>query len=253
MAETMADRQQRVFDCFYRTRRAGQSRLSDGGGPFGFDIHLALIVDELIEAYGCDAVVETGCFLGDTTSYLARQYPHLPVLSCDVVAEYTAFTTSRLRLEAAGAVVVRQDSPELVARACARFRRPLLFLDAHWERNWPLEQELAAAQHSVIVIHDFDVGHPRFAFDRYDGVACGPELLASIPAPPELYAVPNPGHVHPFPCLQTGRRSGAGITALGLPVAPLKNLASLLTRLVPLPPATAASPHDPNPSRRSHR
>ncbi len=67
---------------FYRTERAGACRLSDGGDPFGFDITVALIAGDLITRYGCDAVAETGCFLGDTTAYLARRYPHLPVYAC---------------------------------------------------------------------------------------------------------------------------------------------------------------------------
>ena len=60
---------------FYRTWRAGACRLPDGGGPFGFDIAVALLADELITGYGCDAIAETGCFLGDTTAYPARRYP----------------------------------------------------------------------------------------------------------------------------------------------------------------------------------
>jgi hypothetical protein len=68
---------ERTVATFYRTGRAGACRLSDGGGPFGFDIAVALLADELISGYGCDAVAETGCFLGDTTDYLARRYPAL--------------------------------------------------------------------------------------------------------------------------------------------------------------------------------
>lgn len=60
----------RTAAVFYRTWRAGACRLSDGGGPFGFDIAVALLADGLISGFGCDAIAETGCFLGDTTAYL---------------------------------------------------------------------------------------------------------------------------------------------------------------------------------------
>ncbi len=72
----------RTTAVFYRTWRAGACRLSDGGGPFGFDIAVALLADELVAGYRCEAIAETGCFLGDTTAYLARRYPHLPVYAC---------------------------------------------------------------------------------------------------------------------------------------------------------------------------
>jgi hypothetical protein len=68
--EIMTDQQAETdltVGVFYRTGRAGAQRLSDGGGPFGFDIAVALMVDELIREYDCDAVAETGCFAGDTT------------------------------------------------------------------------------------------------------------------------------------------------------------------------------------------
>ena len=76
--ETMADEQaetDQIVSVFYRTGRAGARRLADGGGLFGADIVVALLVDELIRRYRCDAVAETGCFAGDTTLYLR--------LSCD--------------------------------------------------------------------------------------------------------------------------------------------------------------------------
>ena len=66
-----------VYRHFYRIMRPGASELSDGGGPFGFDITTALEFDFLIERYGCDAVIEAGCNVGDTTEYLARAYRRL--------------------------------------------------------------------------------------------------------------------------------------------------------------------------------
>ena len=51
---------ERTVAAFYRTGRAGACRLSDGGGPFGFDIAVALVADEVITGYRCDAIAETG-------------------------------------------------------------------------------------------------------------------------------------------------------------------------------------------------
>ena len=202
----------RTVSVFYRTGRAGAQRLSDGGGPFGFDIAVALMVDELIRKYGCDAIAETGCFTGDTTFYLARRYPSLPVYSCDIDWGCAAFTTRRLA-GCSNAEVTREDSPGMLARVASRHVRPLAFLDAHWGEHWPLIAELGVvmAAAGIAVIHDFDIGHDRFSYDTYDGLPCGPLLLSRLAAPPAWYYTLDPSAALPVPCLQTGRRAGVAV------------------------------------------
>jgi len=213
--EIMTDQQaeiDRTVGVFYRTGRAGAQRLSDGGGPFGFDIAVALMVDELIRKYGCDAIAETGCFAGDTTFYLARRYPSLPVYSCDIDQGYAAFTARRLA-DCPNAEVTREDSPGMLARVASRHARPLAFLDAHWGEHWPLIAELGVvmAAAGIAVIHDFDIGHDRFSYDTYDGIPCGPLLLSRLAVPPAWYYTLDPSVVLPVPCLQTGRRAGVAV------------------------------------------
>ena len=228
------DRTDETLGVFYRVERAGTAYLSDGGGPFGFDITVALMVDDLVREYSCDAIAETGCFLGDTTVYLARRYPDLPVYSCDIDAQYAGFTAHRVAGRA-NARVECADSPSLVAAVSARHERPLFFLDAHWGQQWPLGHELAAITGGVAVIHDFDTGHPRFAFDTYEGTACGPTVLAAMLYPPGLYFTPDPQTVWPLPCLQTGRRAGVGLVAVGLSTGPLERHPGLLSRHLSAP------------------
>jgi hypothetical protein len=201
-----------TVNVFYRTGRAGVVRLSDGGGPFGFDIAVALLVDEIIRGYRCVAFAETGCFAGDTTSYLARRYPGLPVYACDIDPGSAAFTARRL-MKHTNAVVTCEDAPLMLARVGAAHARPLAYLDAHWGDRWPLADELntLTAAGGIAVIHDFDIGHDRFGYDTYDGIACGPALLARMPNPPDRYYVLDPSARLPVPCLQTGRRAGVGV------------------------------------------
>lgn len=211
----MADQQAETdltVDVFYRTGRAGARRLSDGGGPFGFDIAVALMVDELIRGYGCDTIAETGCFAGDTTFYLARRYPGLPVHSCDIDPASAAFTSRRLA-GCPNAAVTCEDSPLMLTRVAARHARPLAFLDAHWGADWPLiaELDIVTAAGGIAVIHDFDIGHDRFSYDSYGGVPCGPLMLSRMGSPPSWYYALDPSAALPVPCLQTGRRAGVGV------------------------------------------
>lgn len=231
----------RVYNCFYRTARMGCIGLSDAGGPFGFDICVAVQVHNLVLAYGCDALVETGCYLGDTTDYLSAAYPDLPVVSCDVVPEYARFTEHRLR-DRHNVKVECRDSAEVVAAATRDFERPFLYLDAHWYGRWPLLDEIRAARRGVVCIDDFDVGHPRFAYDSYDGVECGPRLLGLVRERVPRYYVGDPAASYPFPCLQVGRRSGQCFFPVELSREPFELSPFFLARELPEGHPGAATP-----------
>ncbi|MFG3133477.1 hypothetical protein ACGFZU_38005 [Streptomyces tendae] len=212
--ETTDSPYQSVYHEFYRTIRAGAAGLSDGGGPFGFDITAAIAFDDMVRAYQPDALVETGCYFGDTTSYLSRAYPGLPVWSCDIDPACAALTRQRTAAHA-NVSVLADDSPAVVQRAAARFERPLFYLDAHGKAAWPLAQELAAIREGIVCIDDFDIGNPRFAFDHYDGVRCDAAyVLEAAQRVQDVYRI-DPEADYPFPCLQTGRRAGKGMVPFG--------------------------------------
>lgn len=205
-----------LLDQFYRVPRAGAVRLSDGGGPFGFDITVAIQVDHLVTTLDCDGIIETGCFLGDTTEYLSRRYSHLPIRTCDIDPQAAEFT--RRRLTHMGNVSVRTgDSAALIAKLARGLRRPLYYLDAHWYDQWPLHSELATIDVGVVCIDDFDIGHARFGYDSYHGRPCDPHFVtAALPDLPQMW-VGNPFFDYTVPCLQTGRRAGTGYLLRGLP------------------------------------
>lgn len=205
----------RVYDNFYRIPRLAASELSDGGGPFGFDIHTAIEVDWAIERYQCDAIVECGSNLGDTTHYLAQAYPNLAVFTCDIVPRYVNFVRERLG-GYPNVVVDLCDSAELIRKTQPHFSRPLYYLDAHWSEDWPLARELEAIERAVVVIDDFDIGDPRFGYDEYNGVKCGPEFLKRFAARIPTFYVNNPKSAYEVPCLQGGRRAGRAFFPLGL-------------------------------------
>jgi hypothetical protein len=211
-SDTVLTRPLELALTFYTTVRAGVVRLSDGGGPFGFDVTKALWFDHLIQKYGCDGIVETGTFLGDTADYLARAYPDLAVRTCELNENYAEIARRRLSRHP-NVVLSVGDSAELLPSLLEGLMRPIVYLDAHWYSRWPLVSELSFLRESVVCVDDFDIGHPRFGYDIYDGVECGPRLISrAFPDLEELY-VGNPCHDYPLPCLQTGRRSGTAVLA----------------------------------------
>lgn len=203
-----------VYRHFYRTFRLGAAELSDGGGPFGFDVTTALEFDFLIDRYQCDAIIETGCNAGDTTEYLARTYPHLSVVTCDVVDKHVELAHRRVGFMP-HAHVEKIDSPDLISKFRNEFRCPLYYLDAHWYKSWPLERELKLIENGVVCVDDFNIGHPRFGFDEYDGVECGPRMLGRFVDKVPHYYTNNPDAQHELPCLQPGRRGGKAYFAIG--------------------------------------
>lgn len=208
---------------FYTTERIYDIKesplaLEDQGGPFGFDIHFALEVDYLVRTYGCKEIVETGTYSGDTTEYLAKQYPHLKILSCEI--EPTLYEFARQRLsQYPNVTVVHESSDHFLQRIIKNqqtpmLERPFFYLDAHSSDVWPLQSELEAICETswmkgcIVCIGDCDIGDDRYGFDQYDGIPCDAQLLTELIGSNTVLYANHPNASYPFPCLQMERRSG---------------------------------------------
>lgn len=202
-----------LFRNFYSTTRAGAFRLSDGGGPFGFDITVACQFDVLVQSADVDGIIETGCFVGDTLEYLGKQYPERDVIGVEIDERSAAIARRRCEL-LPNVTVVTGDSAQLLGDISLRFRSPLVYLDAHWDDQWPLERELKSLSSGIVAVDDFDIRNPRFGFDTYGGIALDRELLHRL-RPDLLWMEGNPEACYPYPCLQVGRRTGTAYAIVG--------------------------------------
>jgi hypothetical protein len=207
-----------VYNNFYRVERCGAAALADGGGPFGLDILLALLFDDLVRAYEPDSIVECGSSFGDTTVYLAHRYPEIPIVSCDIDPLCAAIASHRT-MKHPHVSVCTEQSVEIIEQTSRKFIRSIYFLDAHGAAAWPILEELSLIKSGVVVVHDFDIGHSRFAFDRYDGVNLDGQLLAKVLSAGRIFYQSNPIAETPFPCLQTGRRTGVAVVPYGAPAS----------------------------------
>jgi hypothetical protein len=207
---------------FYTTERRGVF-LSDHGGAFGFDIHKALEVEYCITSYDCDCIVETGTNAGDTTEYLAKQYPSKQIISCETNPEIFKYAKERLK-SFQNIVLLNESSETVVQKYSKEFERPFFFLDAHWENYWPINDELRNIERGVICVDDFFIGgisiqYPgrekiTYSHDAYhDGVKLikldAKLILDTIIPSTEIY-INNCEHPenYEFPSHQTVRRSG---------------------------------------------
>lgn len=168
-------------------------------------------VEHLLRGFEPDALVETGTFYGFTTSYFAGH--GLPVFSAENNPGY--FNLSRVSLRRFDNLeVILGDSADALNELAGRraFKRPFLYLDAHWNERLPLGEELECIARTwgeaLVVIDDFHVpGQPGYGYDAYGGVALELEqfelegALAAFPA------------AHPEE--ETGGRRGTGYLARG--------------------------------------
>lgn len=142
-------------------------------GPFNDDTILAETVEGLIGQYGIKSAIETGTYrLGATTKWLAERVDQVYTIESN--PDYFNKVQSTLyRYRNIQSIFGRS---EVFLENCifGRWNPTLYFLDAHWESDNPLLEELAIIAEldpsPIIVIHDFKVpNHPELGYDTYGG------------------------------------------------------------------------------------
>jgi hypothetical protein len=164
---------------------------------------------ELIAAFDFSAIIETGTFRGSTTGYF-HQASGLPVYSVETSPRF--FEYARLRHKNTSDIHIsygdsRQYLRDLIALAKIDPDRPvLIYLDAHWYNDLPLQEELEliyqAWPQAVVLVDDFAVpGDTGYGFDDYgEGKALTLELLQQQHLP---------GLAAFFPTLASVKETGA--------------------------------------------
>jgi hypothetical protein len=184
------------------------------GGPLNGQIGRQTLVRALFSTVTFDAVIETGTYRGTTTDFLWR-VSHKPVFSVENQPRYFYYARRRL----AGKSSIRlalSDSRAFLASLAEDHSVPrerlFFYLDAHWEEDLPLADELMLIwshwRRSLILIDDFQVPHdPGYGFDDYGPIG----RLATDYLP--LDRMPGAAVLFPtFPSLdETGARRGCAV------------------------------------------
>ncbi|MES2632425.1 MAG: hypothetical protein V4669_05605 [Pseudomonadota bacterium] len=144
------------------------------GGPFNGQLRRASQVREIFEAIKPDAVFETGTYRATSTIALAA-LSDAPLYTMEQSAKQWGYSRTRLLLHR-GVTLLRGDSRVHLKRLCEQLHRttkaPFFYLDAHWEEDLPLAQELeiifAFPWQATVMVDDFKVeGDTGYAFDDY--------------------------------------------------------------------------------------
>lgn len=144
------------------------------GGPMNGQSGRQCMTGEIIAAVNATAIVETGTYRGGTTEFLA-QYG-LPVYTVEANPQYHAYSVLRLRRSRGRVQLSLGDSRPFLRRLAQEASMPkdsvFFYLDAHWEADLPLAEEIAiifgAWTRAVIMVDDFAVpGDSGYRYDDY--------------------------------------------------------------------------------------
>jgi hypothetical protein len=144
---------------------------------FNAQMHRKRIFLDLMAASGCEVIVETGTFIGDTTGYLATT-TNAKIFTCE--ANRTFYSLAKSRLTGFPNIqFTHGDSRQFLRTlvesdlSSARYSKPVFFyLDAHWHEDLPLWDEVDIiaknVKEFVILVDDFQVpGDPGYQYDNY--------------------------------------------------------------------------------------
>lgn len=143
------------------------------GGPMNGQARRQELMQELVAAIPFALAVETGSYRGTTTGFLHDLVGTVKTVEAN--ARFHTFTRWRF-LGTPGVKVHKGDSRQFllqIAEASDRRCDPTLFyLDAHWENDLPLREEVEIIaknwRRAVIVIDDFRVPDDSgYGFDDY--------------------------------------------------------------------------------------
>ncbi|MFT5390579.1 MAG: hypothetical protein ACI8PT_000764 [Gammaproteobacteria bacterium] len=143
------------------------------GGPFNGQVERTKIFQTLANALNFDCALETGSYRGATTALLVTL--GVPVHTIEVQRRYWAY--ARLRFRGEPLVHTHLGDSRSVLRGLAGDEdltadRVFAYLDAHWEEDLPLVEELGVLfrrwPRAVIMVDDFCVENDAgYAYDDY--------------------------------------------------------------------------------------
>jgi hypothetical protein len=145
------------------------------GGPLNGQERRREIVREIAQKVPFDAVYETGTYRGTSTEFFVAVFG-VPVKTVEKSRRNFVFSNRRLQPLGNLVQIERGDSRDFLRRFLAEpdpaQRRIFVYLDAHWNADLPLAEEVrivvSSRRHAVIMVDDFKVPYDSdYGYDDY--------------------------------------------------------------------------------------
>jgi hypothetical protein len=153
---------------------------------FNEQVVRATVFLRTLNLLGCDAFVETGTSRGDTSLLIAAQ-TMLPIFSCELSKKTYGHASALLHPFGERVRITLGDSRSFLRQFLnsSRFRCPFFYLDAHWNADIPLLQELelilSRSENFIVVIDDFRVpADSGFKYDMYGTISFDLPYIAPV-------------------------------------------------------------------------
>jgi predicted O-methyltransferase YrrM len=179
------------------------------GGPFNAQTGRVNIFKAILDECQPIALVETGTFVATTTCFLA-QSTSKPIYTVELDPKHYGYASERLR-GYKNVFLEKGDSRSFLRRCVSKpnlQNGPVLFyLDAHWEHDLPLAEEIdiifSALPEAIVIVDDFQVpGEPSYGYDDY---GAGKALTSEYIAPScQKFSL-----IKFFPSIPTNEETGA--------------------------------------------
>jgi predicted O-methyltransferase YrrM len=136
---------------------------SSWGGPLNGQERRRDIVRELARTISFDRVFETGTYRGTSTEFFSAVFG-VPVETVEANPRNFSYSSRRLAVQTDVSVELGDSRPflrRLAAMPNAKAETVFIYLDAHWEADLPLAEELRiiarAWPRAIVMIDDFQV------------------------------------------------------------------------------------------------
>jgi predicted O-methyltransferase YrrM len=141
---------------------------------FNSDQHVQSEIKKLIETFNIKHVVETGTFVGNSTAFFSKC--GCVVDTIEINQEY--YNSALINLENYDNFTCHLgDSIQMLPRILETIPKELtlFYLDAHWQDDWPLLNEIELIGKSfkdncILVIDDFFVPNRNLQYDVYKDI-----------------------------------------------------------------------------------
>ncbi|NVM04161.1 MAG: hypothetical protein HWN67_17650 [Candidatus Helarchaeota archaeon] len=145
---------------------------SDELKRFHGDVILNLTIDKIFNFFGVASFIETGTHLGATSLNIARDYPEIPIYTCEINKD--SYNIAKEAVKKHKNVHIKNLSSEKflerLLKNGTKLKLPLIFLDAHWYDFLPILYEtdliFSKLNKVIILIHDFEVpNNPEYVYN----------------------------------------------------------------------------------------
>lgn len=157
--------------------------------PFNGQIQRIRDIVGIVEGFKPDICIETGTFIGSTTTHLAQLAPE-GVKSIEINQEFLSVAQERFKQNHKSSPIQTYlgDSAKVISEILSTLpkdKKVLAYLDAHWLDAIPTRAEVEALENWggqwVAVVDDFKIPNDSgFGFDSYGEVIIGAEIFDGI-------------------------------------------------------------------------